>query len=63
MKTLSYWGAANMRGTWIEIYELEQKRKQLTKLAQKLGTSHPAVQKLNKEVEQLALKLQRERVG
>lgn len=52
-----------MRINWDELYTLEQKRKQLTKLAQKLGTSHPAVQKLNKEVEQLALKLQRGMVG
>lgn len=42
-----------------EYLELEAKRKKLTKLAQKLGTSHPKVQKLNQEVEQLMLILQR----
>jgi|GEM_PF-5386793 len=42
-----------------ECLELEIKRKRLTELVQKYGTSHPKVQKLNQEVEQLMLKIQR----
>ena len=39
--------------------ELETKRKNLTELTQKLGTNHPEVQKLNREVEKLMLFFQR----
>jgi uncharacterized protein involved in exopolysaccharide biosynthesis len=42
-----------------ERLELEAKRKELTELAKKLGTSHPEVQKLNREVERLMLVFQR----
>ena len=41
-----------------EYWELDNKRKQLTELAKKLGTSHPKGVQLNMEVDQLALKLQ-----
>lgn len=44
-----------------EYEELERKRRQLTELAKKYGTSHRKVQKLNQEVEQLMLKLQRKK--
>lgn len=46
-----------------EHLELETKRKKLTELVKKFGTSHPEVQKLNQEVEQLMLLLQRKKRG
>ncbi|HHU31581.1 MAG TPA: stage II sporulation protein E [Clostridia bacterium] len=44
-----------------EYEELEKKRKELTELVKKYGTSHHKVQILNQEVEQLMLKLQRKK--